>query len=253
MFLQKQRTVIIGAALVVALVLLFALFFVPGADTPGVQLADPGSGEGTGDGLSLHPAIGVEITTENVQAVIATLTRTEAYAREIRQTHYWDGGQRSGTRTAEIFRTPEALRISWDTRENMVITAEHYHLWFGTGAVITRPVAGLGESLDQILDEFQGVPSYEAVLELDPTQIIRAGYAQLDIGGALRAVIYLTVETGTRGYIDTYYICLATGLLVEMTTFDGDVPVYRFETLHLSIEPPVASDFLLPDGTDPLD
>ena len=253
MFQRKQNIFIIGAVMV-ALVLLLALFFIPGADTPDIQLADPGPGTGDGDGLTGgSPAAPVEITTENVQAVIATLTRTQSYSREIRQTRYWNDGQSYGTRTAEIWVTPEIMRLRWDNNENMVITAGTYHLWFGGGAVITRPVtAGLGESLDKILDQFQGIPSYETVLELDPTQIIAAGYTERSIDGYERTVIYIAVETDTLGYLDFFYICLATGLLIEMETFDGDIPIYRLETLRLSLEPPEAEYFFLPGNIDPL-
>jgi len=254
MFQRKQSIFIIGAV-IIALVLLCAFFFTPGADTPDIQLADPAPGTGNGDDLTAEsPAAPVvEITTENVQAVIATLTRIESYSREIRQTRYWDGGQSYGSRMATILVTPEIMRLRWDNNENMVITADTYHLWFGGGAVITRPVtAGLGESLDKILDQFQGIPSYETVLELDPAQIIAAGYTERNIGGELRTVIYVAVETGTLGYTDFFYICLSTGLLVEMETFDGEIPIYRLETLHLSLKIPLPEDFHLSDGSDPL-
>ena len=244
----------IGAVLIIALVLLFALFFVPGAGTPRVRLADPGPGPGTEGGPADHLAMGVEITTENVQAVIATLQRAATYTREIRQTHYWNDGQSSGERTAEIWVTPRALRVDWDDNESMVITADTYHLWFEGGPIITRPVTeGLGESLAQILDQFQGIPSYETVLALDTDQIISAGYTERVLDGELRPVIYVAAPTGALGYVDFFYICLTTGLLIEVTTFDGEIPIYRLETLRLTIGPPDAEAFLLPDGTNPLD
>jgi len=250
---RKQSAFLFGAILVIVLILLFAFFFLPGADPPRVQLADPVPG-GAGQGSVESPAIGVEITPENVQAVIATLQRTDTYARTIIQTHYWDGGQSYAYRTAEIWHTPEVLRIRWDNGENMIITAEFYHLWFGFGRVITRPVTpGLGEHLDRLLDQFQGIPSYETVLELDPGQIVRAGYTQRLIDGEARYAIYVAVETAMLGYLSYYYICLTTGLLIEAATFDGETPVYLLETLYLTLEPPGPEAFLLPDGTNPLD
>ena len=249
--MQKQRAFLIGAILVVALVLLFAFFFAPGAQTPDVILADPIPAPGEGDGLTGGPAaIGVEITPENVQAVIATLQRATAYSREVRQTRYWNDGASTGTTIAEIWTTPEVLRIRWADGTNMIITEESYHLWFGTDSAITRPVtAALGESLDQLLDRLQGIPNYETVLDLEVAQIIAAGYTQRTIGGETRYTIYIAVETGTLGYISYYYICLTTGLLLETATFDGETPVYRLETLRLTIAPPDPEHFLLPDGT----
>ena len=253
MFQHRQNTVLFGAILVVVLVLLVVFFFLPGAQTPRVHLADPVPGGGAGQDLTGGPAIGVEITPENVQAVIATLQRAEIYSRLVVQTHYWDRGEASSDRTAEIWHTPEVLRIRWENGENMIITPEAYFLWFGAGRLITRPITpGLGENLDRVLDQFQGIPSYETVLELDPEQIIRAGYTQRTIDGESRYAIYVAVETAVLGYLSYYYICLTTGLLIETVTFDGDAPVYRLVTIQLTLEPPGPDTFLLPDGTDPL-
>jgi len=241
----------IGTTLAVVLLLLLTFFLLPGTNTPHVRLADPvpGPGDGEGNGLSESHAIGVEITTDNVQAVIATLSRLEEYSREIRQTHYWDEGLSSAHRTAEIWVAPEALRIRWDNGENMLITAEEFHLWFGSGRVITRPITeGLGDSLDQILDQFQGIPSYETILELDPAQIRSAGYAARTIDGETRYTIYVSTETPILGYISYYYICLQTGLLIEVLTLDGEIPVFRMETLRLYRGPLSPDRFALPDA-----
>jgi len=251
MFQRKQSAFIIGAILLVVLVLLYALFFFPSAQTPGIELPAPPPISGEGNGLTGGGAAGVAITPENVQGVIATLQRASSYSREIRQARYWNQGVNYGTATAEIWVIPEALRIRWADDENMIITAEAYYLWFGEGPLITRPItAGLGESLDQMLDQFQGIPSYETVLELDPAQIISAGHAQRSLDGELRYVIYVAVETGVLGYIDYFYICLLTGLLLETVTFDGDIPIYRLETLRLTVGPVEAEHFLPPDRTD---
>jgi len=242
-------TIIIGAALLLITGLLFGLYFVGGADTPEVRLADVGpvtvdSGPPAGE-----PAARVEITPDNVQNVIATLRRLETYSRTILQTRYWDGGTASGTTTAEIWVTPEALRIQWDHGENMILTAERYYLWFGRGRPITRPITDVfGESLDQILDEFQGVPSYETVLGLDQGDILAAGYIRRQVAGEYVYCIYVTVQ-GPGDSVDHFYIALDTGLLVEMRTYHGDTLIYRMETTALLPVPPEGAVFYLPDGT----
>jgi len=231
--------------------LLFAFFLFPGTQTPQVRLADPVPGPGEGSGPPEGHAVGVEITPYNVQNVIATLSRATHYSREIRQTHYWDQGLSYAHRTAEIWTIPEALRIRWDNGENMIIAAEAFHLWFGIGRVISRPITeGLGDSLGQILDQFQGIPSYETILELPPDQIRSAGHVIRTIAGEARYTIYVSVTTNLLGYLNYYYICLQTGLLVEVVTLDGAIPVFRMETLSLSTDPPAPEMFLLPDGTE---
>jgi len=249
--MQKRAVFPIVAALLTTLVLLLVLFFWDGDNTPSVYLPHTDS-QGNEAMHGQPPALGIEITADNVQTVIATLTRADFYMREIRQTRYWDFGESYGVHTAEIWVTPELMRIRWDHGENMVITADTYHLWFGNGPVLTRPVtAGLGASLDQILDEFQGIHSYETTLNLDPAQIISAGYTQRNVGGEMRYTIYLAVQLSPQGHIDYYYICTTSGLLLEMATFDGEIPIYRMETISLTLTPPSAGDFLLPDGRTP--
>ncbi|MCL2568022.1 MAG: hypothetical protein FWE12_01115 [Oscillospiraceae bacterium] len=249
MLQRRQSAVLIGTTLAVVLLLLLTFFLLPGTNTPHIRLADPVPGPGEGDGLSEGYAIGIEITPDNVQAVIATLSRLEYYSREIRQTHYWDEGLSSAHRTAEIWVAPEALRIRWDNSENMLITAEAFHLWFGTGRVISRPLTeGLGDSHGQILDQFQGIPSYEAVLELNPTQIRSAGYTTRTIDDEARYTIYVSTESPMLGYISYYYICLQTGLLIEVVTLDGEVPVFRMETLRLYQGPLSPDRFALPSA-----
>jgi len=245
---RKPITFVIIAVLCV-LALLSSLFLFRGAETPEVRLADPPSDtedRGTPD----NPASLIEITPDNVQNVIATLERREAYSRTIVQTHYWAEGTAYASAEAEIWVTPSALRITRDNGETMILTAEEFHIWFDDRPHQSRPItAGLGGSLEQILDEFQGIPSYETVLELDPAQIIEAGYVQKNIGGVYEYCIYLVFQGGALGYLDRFYISLSSGLLVTMLTTDGDIPIFRMETLSLTLEAPERDVFTLPDGT----
>ncbi|MCL2828742.1 MAG: hypothetical protein FWD99_08420 [Oscillospiraceae bacterium] len=244
---RDKRIYIIAALLVVVVALLLALYLFPGTIVPRVDLADQGPG-GDGTGLPGHPALHVEITRYNVQNVLATLYRADYYVREIRQTRFWSDGAGSASTTAEIWATPDVLRIRWANGENMILSHDTYTLWHEGRAPITRPVtAAMGESLTHILDEFQGIPSYEALLELDPEQIIRAGYTRKPVGDSERYVIFLSVQTSSLGYVDYYYIELDSGLLVEMETWDGSTLVYHIETIRLDLSAPPEDVFLLPE------
>jgi len=248
---RKPATFVIIAVLLVFALLAFFLFF-RDVETPEVRLAESPATE-EDEGMPHNPAALIEITPDNVQAVIATLERTEAYSRTISQTRYWSEGTGSATSEADIWLSPYALRIIWADGENMILTEGEYHIWFDDRPHQTRPVtAGLGVSLEQILDEFQGIPSYESVLELDPDQIVEAGYVLKNIGGVYEYCIYLVFAGGTLGYTDRYYISLSSGLLIAMLTTDGDVPVFRMDTLRLTLDAPPAAMFLLPDGTNVL-
>jgi len=244
---RDKRIYIVAALLAVVIALLLAFYFFPGMVVPQVDLADQGP-EGDGTGVSGHPALHVEITRYNVQGVLATLYRADYYVRELRQTRFWSDGAGSASTTAEIWATPDTLRIRWANGENMIISYDTYTLWHEGRAPITRPVtAAMGESLTQILDEFQGIPSYEAILDLPVEQIIGAGYTRKLIGDTERYVVFLTVQTSPLGYVDYYYIELDSGLLVEMKTWDGYTLVYHIETTRLDLSPPPTDVFLLPE------
>jgi len=247
--LKRASTFVILAALITLGLLLF-LFFFQSDDTPGVRLADGVPTTEDGNGVPDNPASLVEITPDNVQNVIATLARIETYSRTIAQTRYWSNGTESAVSEAQIWVTPYALRIAWEHGENIILTADYFHIWFENRPHQSRPVTvGLGGSLSQILDEFQGIPSYETVLELDPAQIMEAGYVLKNIDGVYEYCIYLVFESGILGYVDRYYISLNSGLLLAMYTLDGDIPIFRMETVHFSSEAPPNSAFTLPDGT----
>jgi len=246
---KRTRLLLLFTALII-LGLLSFLFFFRGADTPQVYLAESVPVATESLGVPDNPATLLEITPDNVQNVIATLERAELYSRTISQTRYWSNGTESAVAQAEIWVTPQALRIAWDHGENMILTEDYFYIWFEDRPHQTRPItAGLGGSFDQILDEFQGIPSYEAVLELDPSQIMEAGYVLKDIDGTYEYCIYLVFQGGTLGYIDRYYISLSSGLLVAMRTLDGNIPIFHMETLRLSLDAPENSAFTLPDGT----
>ena len=245
MFRRERTTVIVIALLLVGALILLGLYFFQDADTPGVVLAEQISpGDGTAQNPPQNPMAHVEITAENVQAVIASLERPAQYSREIRKTRYWSDGARSAAQITTIWSTSEAVRLQRDDGENMILTMDRYYIWFDGSGYISNPItAVMGENFDRILDEFQGIPSYETVLDLDLDQIIEAGYTLLEIDGEEQYVIYVEVRGGHLGYIDRYYISLLTGLLVGMETREGEIPVYRMETLWLSLEAPAREMF----------
>ena len=253
MFRREKRTGFIILSLLVAIAVLLGLYFFQDTVTPGVALADQPPGEHGGQNPPQNPMAHVEIGVENVQAVIATLVRPDYYSREISKTRYWARGTRSATTKTEIWSTPAAVRIQRDDGENMILTGERYYIWFTGGSYISQPITpAMGESLDRILDEFQGIPSYETVLDLERHQIMEAGYTLFTVDGEEQYVIYVEVQASSLGYVDRYYISLFSGLLVGMETWDGDVLVYRMETLGLRLKMEEADMFFLPGGRNVL-
>ena len=250
MLRRERKTAIIIALLLLAIAVLLGLYFIQDADIPGVTLADQMSaGDTTGQNPPQNPMAHVEITGENVQSVIATLARPEHYSRQIRKIRYWSQGERSATQRTEIWSTPEAVRIRRDDGENMIFKTDHYYIWFEGGGYIFRSVIPvMGRGLQQILDEFQGTPSYETVLEVERSQIREAGYTLLTVDGEEQYVIYVEVRNDILDHVDRYYISLLSGLLLGVETWEAGILIYRMETLSLSLEMPEEEMFTLPEG-----
>ena len=247
--LPKNRTTwMIGLILLLLTFVVLGIYLFPGVSTPPVYLAEQHPYEQS-DGIDPY-VHGVFITPENVQQVIEDLSRIPAYSREIAQTRYFTGGAGVSTSYAHIWVNEYALRIRFDSGENIIFTPEVYHLWQLGRPHITRQIPDfMGGTLYAILDGFQGIPSWEIIRTLDPADIIAAGSTRVMIDNIYHYAIYVTVTDPLFGYRDTYYIDLSTGLLIAMTTYDGYNPIYRFDTISLARTAPAADIFHLPDGT----
>ena len=227
--MQLQIRIWLGLALVVGLI--FLLFFTNSPDIVQVELAPEPVNNVT---ETTAPALELMLTQENVQEIIAVLRQSDYYQREIRQTRFWSGG--SGTRQAEIWVSPNAMRISWDNGEHMLFTAEYYYFWFLDHDTIRRqnPLTEI-ENLQQTFDAFAGISSYEHFLTRDASEILTVEQGSLEIGNSVYFVIIVSAIDGEFDLRDYYFICANTGLLLKMETYDSETLVYRFETISLRI------------------
>jgi len=226
----------------VVLTLIFLLFFTDGPDIAQVELASEPVNNVT---ETTTPAFELILTRENVQEIIAALQQPEDHQRTIRQTRFWNSG--SGTRQAEIWVSPDVMRISWASGEHMLFTAEHYYFWFLDHDPIRRqnPHADTG-NLQQTFDEFAGLSGYEHFLTRDAAEILTVEQGNLEIEGSVHFVIIVSVMQGDFDLRDDYHICANTGLLLKMETYDGETLVYRFETTSLRIGEIDSEIFVVP-------
>ena len=238
--MQLQIWIWLGLALVVGLI--FLLFFTNNPDIAQVELAPEPVNNITETNTS---PLELMLTQENVQEIIAALQQPEHYQREIRQTRFWDGS--SGTRQAEIWVSPDAMRISWDNGEHMLFTAQYYYFWFQTYETIRRqnPLTE-EENLQQTFDAFAGVSSYGHFLTRDTSEILTVEQGNLEIQGSVYFVIIVSAIDGAFDLRDYYFICANTGLLLKMETYDDEQLVYRFETTSLRIGDIDSSVFIAP-------
>ncbi|MBE6931236.1 MAG: hypothetical protein E7463_13265 [Ruminococcaceae bacterium] len=180
---------------------------------------------------------GVEVTVDNVAAVIATLERPVSYtmtavvdrsdgtnSSQTRVTHAVHNGMTSTTavRDGETLKTIRAdgKVYIWDARQKVSV--------FNEGA--------FGE------DAAAGLPGYEVVHELE--EIRQAGYAQFEGYDC----IWFSAEDRELKCTSVYYVDIASGLLIASETMCGDTRIYQMRAETILAEMPDASLFILPDG-----
>lgn len=244
---QKNRLVI---AMLITVVIVVAMFTSFGRglfsnDTPKITLPDV-SGITSSDNSHASQSdefLTVSVTPETVQNVIATLTRSGSYYREVSTESFWTGG--SSVSTIQTW-VDNGWSLILQTMPSGVIRhdlvgAEEAYFWYGSSSSYqTQPSDQLSADLAQRM------PTYETVLALDTALITAAGY-ELREG---IACIYVEVEDEELGYLNRYWVNIQSGLLISAETESDGILIYRM-TAYPPIQTPCPADisFALPDGT----
>ena len=196
----------------------FLYYMGRGVETTPVTLPSPG--QSSAAETSMPGPERVELTSENVAAVLAELTRAESYSGSVTIEDFWDGGSAST-------RSPRNILVSEGT----------LYIWYdNVSGVFSGPWEGSA-------DEWLRALSYEDVLSLPPEQITGAGYAQL----SGEECVYVDYTGGLLGYTYRVYVSVSNGLLMGAEKYDGGSLIYRmFAEYELSV--PDESLFVPPEG-----
>ncbi|MDD3164287.1 MAG: hypothetical protein PHS97_00315 [Oscillospiraceae bacterium] len=194
------------------------------------------------DGASL-----VEVSVNNVQTVIAGLSRPAAYRQSFSIQSAWDDAAASSTVTMYVADAVTKADIAMTGRDtqHLLTDGKVAYLWYGSE--YRYRALQLDESVTS--DDLTHIPTYEDVLQYDVSLITAASYVfeeDKDI---------LLVQCVDGDYSDTFRIDLSTGLLCAAQTDYLDRTIYQMsemETASFSKADPVfRQNFLLPDGTNP--
>lgn len=245
---DRKRTVL--AAVIIAVVLAAVLYsfsmnlFAP---TPELVLPDPNASASVepSPGSSGGPGgLPVEVSTQTVQSLIASLSRYESYSRSV-TVEYYSAGQAVGAVSAQVWAdggwTRSSTTLSSGRVEHAIVGDGKLWLWYdGETAVYTGPADG------PTADLLQRLPTYEDVLALDRSQITGADYVMRD---GLPCVFVEAVRP-EQGYVERYWISETSGLLMAAETEKDGAPVYAMSS-HEVVSPldQAAGIFSLPDGT----
>ena len=239
-------------AVIIAVVVLAAVLYSFGLNLfsshPPLILADPeaSSEQRPGDDPSVEQGgIPVEITTATVQRVIADLSRYTSYSRAVVVTYYW-GDSGVGTSVSDVWVnggwTRTETTLATGTVEHSIVNGEQIWLWYDDDSQVFHGAADGAAG-----DLMQHVLTYEDVLALDPGEIARAAYVELDG----ESCIFVEARQARLGSLNRYWISVTSGLLLAAEKLEDGRTVYSMASQEL-VSPLTDRQglFTLPDGTD---
>ena len=251
---KKKRS---SSPLIAAIIIVFAFFFMIAVfllsgeeQSAPITLPDvlPGQAQPQQD---QQPVLDnyVQVTPDNVQQVVRTLTRPTAY-HQIYTVTVSEGEKRS-VQIADMWINGAMLRadITSDSSLSSILSnGESACLWHSDDNV---PVEiPLNDTISP--DDLLGLPTYELLLDAEPATIIQADY--LSVQESVLQCIYVSVQDAT-GLLQEYWIDIDTGLLYKAIMTLNNQPVYSAVQEELNIlaseDEVFLNQFLLPDGSDP--
>ena len=244
---RNRRSVIaISVCTVILAALIIPIYFRARLDTPEVLL--PGAVEtntagedgGIYDGLER-----VEVTAENVQAVIATLNmnRPNCYSRTMRIEKFWDGGTTAYDIDVTVYQG--IMRASnFGIGKMIIVTPENLYIWYDGNADYYKGRVEPQGGSEYIAQQYQEIITCEEILSLDKSSILKADYTVYEG----EQCIYVEYLEKKLGYRMTAYLSITSGLLFAAEEFDGDMRIYKMSESKISFDLPPESDFELPDG-----
>ena len=234
---RRSKMLIILLLVLTAAVIAFALFFM-GRSVETTPVTLPSPGQSSAAETSMPGPERVELTGENVTAVLAELTRAESYSGSVTIEDFWDGG--SASTQLQVWVSNGRTRVRGErggSPRNILVSEGTLYIWYdNVSGVFSGPWEGSG-------DEWLRALSYEDVLSLPPEQITGAGYAQL----SGEECVYVDYTGGLLGYTYRVYVSVSNGLLMGAEKYDGGSLIYRmFAEYELSV--PDESLFVPPEG-----
>jgi len=244
---QKNRLIIVVAIVALMVVAMLASFgrVILAANTPEVILPssseEPGSVSSPGAPEQNYQR--VEVTTQTVTGVVATLARPASYYRELTVETFWTGG--SSSTQVQVW-TDGGWSHSVQTMPSGVVRhdltgGDTLYYWYdGSKAYVQAPAD------EKSSDLAQHIPTYETVLELDPDEIVAAGY---ELRGDLPCIL-VEVQLSGSDLLQRFWVSVDSGLLVSAETEEDGQVVYRMTAYSPVQSPcPAGGSFALPDGT----
>lgn len=209
--------------LILLVVLLFARNTVRGdrhIQLPDANIPSQHDQIGTEDGDSQLSML--EIRPDTVQLAIEAMSRPAAYTLHVAVETFWSSG--SGLTESTVYVRDDAYRVDTQMPDNGVrhfLTADGLsYIWYDEEKT-AAPVETGAFSQDAELR----IPTYEDILQMDPKQILAAGY------GNYEGSYCIHVTTGDADNTTEYWIGTETGLLIGCERYEHGEIFYRMTSL----------------------
>ena len=243
---RSAGIVIAATLLVVCLLMAAVLISIRGGTRDGITLPDSsGTTEPEQTPVSDEDLF-LEVDRENVQAVLDTMARPEAYHQVLTVTNLWDSG--SAETTVELWRSGSRIRAQRTENgrvQNLLTDGTTVWIWYDgdTRAKALTPEESVS------FDDLTGIPTYETLAAIAPSSILEAGFVTLDQGDGLNC-LYVAVSDGA--YEDRYWVDVNNRLVCRADTLLDGIQTYQLrQTASQTLSPEdtaLQNVFQLPDG-----
>ncbi len=250
---NKPKVKISIIIVMLIMVTVFAYIFVTNIRDGGrdIEITLPSQIQGTTpvDPGNTTPAIDsqielVTVTKENVQSVIATMSRPTTYHMTITAKNHYGGETKSRTVDYWVKDGNSRTRTASDnTVRNEMFWEDGAYIWDEGDASYKTYKRGEFSS-----DASASILTYEDVLSKDPDTVVEAKYVSYNE----RACIYVSFADEELGYLYEYYISLAEGLLIHGAVTKETTPIYTCEVKTLDVGAFAENIFSLPPDYKPL-
>ena len=242
--MNKKKTTAVSVVLCLVL-LVFVGILVAGQQKGGHSIVlpkpttDSESGDNSSDTLELNV---VTIAPGTVQPAINTLSRPITYQRTQTVETFWSGG--SGRSVSRVSVRGGLTRVDTTLADggvsHLLVNGSSAAIWYDeeeTWSVLTTQQFSA--------DVAQRMLSYEDILDLDVSQILRAEYREEN--GIY--CIFVCTAPDSDGYWDQYWVSVSSGLLLKAERYINEELIYRFSASEPESDTPAEEMFLLPDGS----
>lgn len=250
--MKKKQAVVTAAVAVLAMVIVFLIILFSDSSDTTAQIVLPtqtdAASDDTADAEQADSSF-VEISADNVQAVLQTLSRPTCYYQALTVERAWEDG--TTMETVQVWKREDLyqIEISAEGQDTLhyLTDGQTLLLWYDGEDTAVQTDLPEGWNVDDLI----GIPTWEDALELEAADILDASSAEPG-GFAGVSCVYLqyAASDSRQEYI---WVSMDSGMLLQAhTVIDGSL-TYRM--VQTELQTLTATDamfdgcFILPDGT----